>query len=94
MAYVSWEDYLKKAAVISTFDVADYKLYDQIDGNVVKTAKNPRRSGFLSVIDRKGDWIQVVELSWQVVENPEEKYWLKWREKGDIKIEIIEEILE
>jgi len=94
LAYISWEDYMKKAAVISTFDAADYKLYDQIDGNIVKTAKNPKRSGFLRVTDLKGDWIQVVELSWQVVENPEEKYWLKWRENGNLKIEIIEELLE
>ena len=89
--YESWTDYLKRAQFIIVYN---YELFDQIDGNIIEKAENQYRDKYFKVLNVKGDWCQVVEINWQVIENPEKKYWLKWREKGQLMIKVIEFTIE
>ncbi|WP_316632633.1 hypothetical protein [uncultured Flavobacterium sp.] len=84
--FETWLDYMKRVEYINA---TNFEIFDKINGKIIKKGSKSE-SVRISVINRKGDWIQVNYN--ELLKN--KTGWLQWRKNSKLTIEITENLME
>src|SRR5690554_430240 len=86
LRYTTWEEYLKKAEMIV---VKNCNIYDKANGNEIDTINY--RGHFFKVADVQEDWLYGIP-PYQLKSG--KSGWIKWRENGNLMIQVIEYVID